>query len=142
MSTPNTPYAILGDAGIRRLCEDFYRIMDSTPEVRELRAMHADDLGPVTERLTDYLTGWMGGPPRYAEKHGGVCLTEPHAPFHIGPKMTEQWLWCMEQALEEGGASDELKTMLRVPFQRIAQAVQNRDNDDSPRNNPNIIAAG
>ena len=48
----------------------------------------------------------------------------------------------MEQALEEGGASEELKNMLRVPFQRIAQAVQNRDNDDSPRNNPNIIAAG
>lgn len=142
MSRPQTPYELLGEDGIRRLCETFYRIMDTAPEARELRAMHGRDLSDITDRLSDYLTGWMGGPPRYAEKHGGVCLTEPHAPYHIGPKVTAQWLWCMERALAETGASEELRDMLRVPFERIARAVQNRDNDDSPRNNPNIIAAG
>ncbi|PLW83173.1 globin [Kineobactrum sediminis] len=142
MTTPNTPFQILGESGIQRLCEDFYRIMDTRAEVRELRAMHAADLGPVTEKLAEYLTGWMGGPPRYAEKYGSVCLTEAHAPFHIGPEERDQWLWCMEQALAAGDADEELREMLRIPLQRIADAVRNRDQPSATKTNPNVIAAG
>lgn len=142
MSTAQTPYQILGEDGIRELVNTFYDIMDSLPEAADIRAMHAEDLSPMKEKLTDYLTGWMGGPPRYLEKHGTVCMTEPHEPYHIGPEERDQWLLCMERALEQIGASDELKEMLKIPLFRVADAVRNREGPSAAKTDPNVIAAG
>ncbi len=142
MSSPQTPYQILGEDGIRRLVDAFYDIMDTLPEASGVRAMHADDLAPIKEKLADYLIGWMGGPPRYAEKYGSVCMTEPHAPYHIGPEERDQWLLCMHRALERIGASEELVEMLRIPLFRIADAVRNREGPSAASSDPDIIAAG
>jgi hemoglobin len=140
--TPQTPYQILGEDGIRHLTNTFYDIMDSLPEAAGLRAMHATDLSPMKEKLADYLTGWMGGPPLYADKYGTVCMTTPHEPYHIGPAERDQWLLCMDKALEQTGASEELMDMLKVPLFRIADAVRNKQGPSSAATNPNIIAAG
>ena len=59
---PQTPYEILGDQGVKDLVAAFYEVMDTHPEAQEIRAMHAEDLGPVRSKLTSYLVGWMGGP--------------------------------------------------------------------------------
>ena len=96
----------------------------------------------MKEKLADYLIGWMGGPPVYAEKYGSVCMTEPHAPFHIGPAERDQWLLCMDKALAQTGASAELIEMLKIPMFRIANAVRNREGPSAAAGNPNIIAAG
>jgi hemoglobin len=141
-TTPQTPYQILGEQGIRALAASFYDVMDSLPEAAGIRAMHARDLGPMKEKLADYLIGWMGGPPVYANKYGSVCMTEPHAPFHIGPEERDQWLLCMDRALEQTGASEELVDMLRIPLFRIADAVRNREGPSAATGNANIIAAG
>ena len=82
-----TSYQILGEEGIHNLTNAFYDIMDALDEAAELRALHAEDLSPMKQKLAEYLTGWMGGPPVYAEKYGSVCMTEPHAAYHIGPKL-------------------------------------------------------
>ena len=140
--TPQTPYQILGENGIRHLTNTFYDIMDSLPEVAGLRAMHAKDLSVMKEKLADYLIGWMGGPPLYADKYGTVCMTTPHEPYHIGPAERDQWLLCMDKALEQTGASEELVEMLKVPLFRIADAVRNKQGPSSAATNPNIIAAG
>lgn len=142
MESPQTPFQILGEDGIRELTNAFYDIMDTLPEAAGLRAMHADDLGPMKQKLAEYLTGWMGGPPRYAEKYGTVCMTTPHEPYHIGPEERDLWLLCMDRALEEIDASDELVTMLKIPLFRIADAVRNREGPSAAKDNPNIIAAG
>lgn len=139
--TPQTPYQILGEAGIRELTSVFYDIMDTLPEAAGIRAMHAEDLSPMKEKLAEYLIGWMGGPPIYAQKYGGVCMTEPHEPFHIGPEERDQWLLCMNRALEQTGASEELQEMLRIPLFRVADAVRNKEGPSSAKSNPNIIAA-
>jgi len=141
-STPQTPYQILGEDGIRQLTDTFYDIMDSLPEAAGLRAMHAKDLSVMKEKLADYLIGWMGGPPLYAEKYGTVCMTTPHEPYHIGPAERDQWLLCMDKALEQTGASEELVEMLKIPLFRIADAVRNKQGPSSAATNPNIIAAG
>ena len=141
MNQPQTPYQILGEEGIRNLTSAFYDIMDELPEVAKLRAMHARDLGPMKEKLAEYLTGWMGGPPLYADKHGTVCMTEPHEPYHIGPEERDQWLLCMDKALERIEASEELVEMLKVPMFRIADAVRNREGPSAASQNDNIIAS-
>ena len=142
MDNYQTPYQILGEQGIRDLTSAFYDIMDTLPEAADVRAMHAQDLGPMKEKLADYLTGWMGGPPLYADKHGTVCMTEPHEPYHIGPRERDQWLLCMDKALEQIGASDELIEMLKVPMYRVADAVRNKDGVSAVETDPNVIAAG
>ena len=143
MSEPaSTPYQILGEDGIRDLTEAFYDIMDSLPEAAGIRAMHARDLSPMKEKLAEYLTGWMGGPPRYADKYGTVCMTEPHEPYHIGPEERDQWLLCMDKALERIDASEELVAMLKNPMFRIADAVRNREGPSAAASDDNIIAAG
>lgn len=140
--TPQTPYQILGEDGIRQLASTFYDIMDALPEAADLRAMHARDLSPMKEKLADYLTGWMGGPPLYANKYGTVCMTTPHEPYHIGPEERDQWLLCMDKALEETGASEELVELLKVPLFRIADAIRNKQGPSSAATDSNVIAAG
>ncbi len=142
MSTPQTPYQILGEEGIRALTSAFYDIMDVLPEAAGIRRMHAADLEPMKEKLGDYLVGWMGGPPLYADKHGTVCMTEPHEPFHIGPQERDQWLLCMDRALEAIGADETLKEMLKLPLFRVADAVRNQTGPSSAATDPNVIAAG
>ena len=139
--TPQTPYQILGEDGIRELTSTFYDIMDTLPEAAELRAMHARDLTAMKVKLAEYLTGWMGGPPLYADKYGTVCMTSPHEPYHIGPEERDQWLACMNKALEETSASKDVIEMLRVPLFRIADAVRNKEGPSSAANDPNVIAA-
>ncbi len=141
MSQPQTPYEILGADGVRNLVDAFYDIMDEAHEAAGIRAMHAQDLAPIKQKLTEYLSGWLGGPPLYAMKYGSVCMTDPHAPYAIGPAERDQWLLCMERALERTGASDELKEMLRVPLVRIADAVRNREEPGAAASDPNIIAS-
>lgn len=140
--TAQTPYQILGEDGIRQLSDTFYTIMDTLPEAAGIRAMHAADLAPMKVKLAEYLTGWMGGPPRYAQKYGTVCMTSPHEPYPIGPAERDQWLLCMHKALQQTNASEELVEMLRVPLLRIADAIRNKDGPGSAATNPNIIAAG
>lgn len=135
-----TPYQVLGEEGIRQLAETFYDVMDELPEAAHIRAMHSRSLVDVKGKLTDYLTGWMGGPPRYHDKTGTVCLTEPHAPFPIGPAERDQWLLCFNEALERINASDELKAMLKEPVYRLADTVRNRDESLRENTDPNIIA--
>ena len=141
MSDPQTPYQILGEEGIKELTNTFYDIMDTLPEAKELRSMHAKDLSGMKVKLAEYLTGWMGGPPRYADKYGTVCMTSPHEPYHIGPLERDQWLLCMDKALEQTGASEELVEMLKVPMFRIADAVRNREGPSAASTNANVIAS-
>jgi hemoglobin len=137
-----TPYQILGDEGIKKLASAFYDIMDELPEAQSIRAMHGENLDEIKQKLTEYLTGWMGGPPLYHAKTGTVCLTDPHAHYAIGPQERDQWLLCFDKALARIEASDELKEMLKEPIFRIASAVQNREDDPASKRDPNIIASG
>jgi hemoglobin len=139
-----TPYQLLGgDDGVRRLAEAFYDAMDELAEAATIRAMHAENLDVIKEKLFEYFSGWMGGPPVYAEKYGSVCLTSPHDPYAIGFKERDQWLLCFNKALETIGAGEELKQMLETPMYRVADAVRNcEDSTQTKRGKDGVIAVG
>lgn len=126
MAEFSTPYQALGEQGIRDLANAFYDIMDTLPEAAGIRAMHGKDLTSIKERLAEYLIGWMGGPPIYAQKYGSVCMTEPHAGYAIGESERDQWLLCMEKALDKIEADPALREMLKEPLFAIADMVRNR----------------
>ena len=65
---PTTPYEVIGgDAGVRRLVDRFYDLMDASPEAATIRRLHAASLKASRDKLYMYLTGWTGGPPIYVE---------------------------------------------------------------------------
>jgi hemoglobin len=125
------PYELLGgEQGVRRLAEVFYDVMDELTEADDIRKMHASNLDEIKDKLYEYLSGWLGGPPLYADKHG-VCLTKPHKPYAIGPAERDQWLLCMDEALNRVGASTEVKAMLKGPMYAIADAIRNTDGNNA-----------
>lgn len=138
-----TPFQLLGGIdGVKALAAAFYDAMDELPETRDIRGMHAEHLDDIKQKLFEYLCGWMGGPPLYAAKTGSVCLTEPHEPYAIGPDERDQWLRCMDVALERVGASEEVVTMLKDPMCRVADAVRNLDHSNRIPRKDGIIAIG
>lgn len=122
-----TPYELLGgEDGVRRLINRFYDIMNEAHEVHGIRQMHAQDLGPMKEKLFEFMSGWLGGPALYLERHGSICITKAHTPFTIGERERDQWLLCMERALADTGASDTVREMMKQPLYRIADFLRNQ----------------
>ena len=56
-------------AGIERLVDDFYDIMDGAEFSATIRGMHPVDLEESRDKLARFLSGWLGGPKRYQEKY-------------------------------------------------------------------------
>jgi hemoglobin len=122
-----TPYALLGgDAAVRALVERFYDLMDLEPGYAELRALHATDLAHAREKLYLFLSGWLGGPSLYIERHGHPMLRARHLPFAIGLRERDQWLACMEQAMVEQGVAEGLRQKLQQAFFQTADWMRNR----------------
>lgn len=125
---PTTPpyEAIGGDAGVRQLVDRFYDLMDASPEAATIRRLHAASLKASREKLYMYLTGWTGGPPIYVEKYGHPRLRARHLPFHISSRERDEWLWCMDRALDEQPMPDELRSFLRGKLHALADHMRNQ----------------
>jgi hemoglobin len=115
-----------GEAAVRRLVERFYQLMDELPEARAIRGMHPADLAASKERLFMFLSGWLGGPPLYAEAYGPPRLRQAHAPFPVDRAAVEAWMTCMGRALENECVAPDLKQQLLAAFRKVAEAVRNR----------------
>ena len=118
-----------GQAGILKLVEAFYRVMEARTDAKEIRDMHPDDLAVSIDKLARFLCGWMGGPKLYSEKYGGIAIPPAHAHLPIGEAEKAAWLTCMACALEEQHYVPEFKkylmVQLAVPAGRIVALQQN-----------------
>lgn len=115
-----------GETRIRLLVERFYHHMDALPEVRGVRAMHPADLSGSCEKLYEFMSGWLGGPPLYAQKHGQPRLRTGHRPFAIGDNERDQWLLCMRRALDEVVEDSGLRERLYANLAKIAHHISNK----------------
>ena len=122
----NTPYdALGGDEAVRALVDAFYdHIRDDSPHVR---ALHPEDDSTSRQKLHEFLSGWLGGPPLYIEKHGHPRLRQRHAPFPIDQQGVEEWLMCMGRAMDDRGITGELRSFLEARFDQVARFMRNRD---------------
>ena len=119
--------AIGGDAGVRRLTARFYELMDTLPEAANCRAIHPPSLTGSEEKLYEYLSGWLGGPPLYTDKRGHPMLRRRHFMAEIGPRERDEWLLCFNRALDETIESEGLRAVIREPVTRLAFHMQNRE---------------
>ena len=102
-SKPQLPFdRIRGREVIARMVNRFYDLMESEPDFAELRAMHAPDLTPMRESLTDFLMAWMGGPRDWFEKRPGACIMSAHRALDgMNFAVATQWVLAMQQAAKE-----------------------------------------
>jgi hemoglobin len=122
-----TPYEwIGGEAKIRALVERFYDLMDLEPRYAQLRASHGSALENARQKLFWFLCGWMGGPQHYTERFGHPRLRMRHMPFSIGIVERDQWLACMDQAMQELDVDAELRQRLGNSFFQTADWMRNR----------------
>jgi hemoglobin len=128
MSAPHqNPFEALGgEEGVVALVDRFYELMDTLPEAAPIRAMHAGDLELIRDKLATFLIGWMGGPQRYHEKFGRVVIPVAHRPFDIGPDERDQWLLCMQRALEDRHVDPEWVALIMRPMQQMAEMCMTR----------------
>ncbi len=62
----------------------------------------------------------------YEKKHGPPRMRMRHLPFAIGALERQQWMACMEAAMEECRVAEDLRTNLRQGFVGLAERIQNR----------------
>ena len=114
-----------GEIGVRRLVHRFYEIMDTMPEARGIRDLHAD-MARAQDRPFMFLSGWMGGPPLYSERFGHPRLRMRHMPFPIAESERDQWMACMTQALDDTVSDEALRKELRDAFYQVADFMRNQ----------------
>ncbi|MBU1426612.1 MAG: group II truncated hemoglobin [Gammaproteobacteria bacterium] len=115
-----------GAEKVRALVQRFYQIMDATPEMQDLRKMHAASLKGSEEKLFMFLSGWMNGPQLFMEKFGHPKLRQRHLPFAIGDKERDQWMQCMTQAMNDVVEDEGLRKELLAAIGKVADFMRNK----------------
>jgi hemoglobin len=124
---PQTHYQRIGGAtAIQQLVQRFYDHMDELPETYGIRKLHAEDLSGSRQKLFDFLSGWMGGPSLYTDKHGPPMLRRRHLHFPIGEAERDQWMHCMQLALGEVVPDETLRQELYQAFMKVADHMRNQ----------------
>ncbi len=115
-----------GEEGLRALVDRFYDLMDSLPEAATIRHMHPDDLRESRDKLFEFLSGWTGGPQLYIQRRGHPRLRARHMPFPVDESARDQWMLCMDRALEEHVADPMLRSQLSGALSRVANFMRNQ----------------
>jgi hemoglobin len=122
-----THYERIGGAEkVHALTLRFYQLMDELPEAHGIRKLHPASMQGSQEKLFQFLSGWMGGPQLYVEKHGHPMLRQRHLPFPISEAERDQWLLCMKQALQDVVEDAQLRAELISSFSKVADHMRNR----------------
>ena len=115
-----------GEPRVRALVDRFYDLMDLEPAYQALRAAHGDSLEEARNKLFWFLCGWLGGPDYFIERFGHPRLRMRHMPFSIGIQERDQWVACMDQAMQELEVPAALHQRLNHSFMQTADWMRNR----------------
>lgn len=126
VSPPRTPYELAGGADVvEAIVARFYELMDGEPLYAELRAIHAADLTPVKEGLTQFLKAWMGGPKDWFSQ--GKCVMSLHRGFPISGAIGEQWVEAMQRAIaDQKDMNSDLAQAMTERLAQMARAMVNQ----------------
>ncbi|MBL8517525.1 MAG: group II truncated hemoglobin [Betaproteobacteria bacterium] len=123
-----TPYELIGgEANVRALVDRFYDLMDEDPDFHGIRKLHPESLEGSRQKFFMFLSGWLGGPPLYVNEFGHPRLRARHLPFPIAVSERDQWLACMNRAMEDVGIEQRLRQALARSFFGTADWMRNKE---------------
>lgn len=121
-------YTLLGgEARVFELVDRFYDLMDQIPEYAGIRRLHPPSLETSRNKLKWFLSGWLGGPDLYVQRFGHPRLRARHLPFPIGMHERDQWLSCMNEAMDHLQVDEPLKAALQQAFFQTADWMRNKE---------------
>jgi len=121
-----TPYEkIGGEEGVQRLCHRLYGVMRDLPSVKPLLDIHRD-LEDSEQKLFEFLSGWLGGPQLFMERHGHPRLKMRHMQVAVDTSMRDQWMLCMRHALDETVTDPAFREELYQSLWGVADHMRNR----------------
>ncbi|WP_105265693.1 group II truncated hemoglobin [Pseudoalteromonas sp. T1lg76] len=124
-----TPYELMGgEKGARALANRFYDIMASDAYAKPLYDMHPQPLDRIRQVFFEFLSGWLGGPDLFVEKYGHPRLRQRHMPFPVTAELRDQWMYCMNKALDMEVDNPVLREGLRQSLTQLATHMINSDN--------------
>lgn len=112
-----------------RLVDDFYRRVESDPE---LRAVFPADLEEGKRGQMLFLAQYFGGPGTYSQERGHPRLRMRHAPFAIGKRERDLWLGHMLEAVDAVGIPEPARTEMREYFTKGATFMINKADPGHP----------
>lgn len=124
----SSPFELVGgEAVVRQLVDGFYDLMDLEPRYAHLRSLHGPDLDTSRDRLFWFLCGWLGGPHHYTERFGHPRLRMRHMHVPIGVQARNEWLACMQEAMNSVGIAPPLQERLGASFFQTADWMRNQE---------------
>ena len=97
------------------------------PTYDVIRTLHPADLAGSREKLYLFLSGWLRGPPRYAEKLGHPMLRARHLSFAFGIAERDAWLACMQEAMNDCVVAAGLQASLLDSLLKTADWMRNKE---------------
>src|SRR5262249_58451229 len=81
-------YGVMGEVGITRMIEDFYRELERSP----VRDLFPEDMVAAARKSAAFFVGLLGGPPLYQQRYGNPMMRARHMKFVITPRARAEWL--------------------------------------------------
>ncbi len=121
--------AVGGAEGVRRLVETFYDIVEHEPAGEILHLLHLRGSGVAHSRVEqfNFLSGFLGGPRLYVERHGHSDVRQMHEHVEINAAARDAWLACMTEAIARCALAPATRDRLMTHFTRVAHQLRNRD---------------
>lgn|SRR5450830_1806833 len=127
--TRQTLYNLVGgDAGVKKLVQVFYDIVETNPEGHKLHLLHLRGNGVAHSRVEqfNFLSGFLGGPKLYVEQHGHSNVRTMHEHIAITSESKDIWLKCMSMAIDAIGMEASTKDKLMNNFTVAAERLVNQ----------------
>jgi hemoglobin len=115
-----------GDKVIKAIAHEFYQQMQTRGDTQALLAIHRAPIAESEQKLYAFLSGWLGGPQLYQQKHGNPALRARHMPFAIDESMRDQWLTCMQVAIETHIKKPEHRQAIIQAISTLADHMRNQ----------------
>ncbi len=116
-----------GEQVLRALVARFYDVIEEHPRGARIVQLHKRGHGMAHARAEqfNFLSGFMGGRRYYDEKHGHMDVKLMHAHVPVSAEDAENWLLCMDQALDDLGLEGVAVERLRMTLRRVALMLIN-----------------
>lgn len=117
-----------GEAVVLNLVKVFYDIVETESFAHKLLLLHLRGNGVAHSRVEqfNFLSGFLGGPKFYVEKHGHSNIRTMHEHVEINAESKEIWLECMSMAIDQIGLEATTKSKLMRNFTAAAERLVNR----------------
>ena len=114
-----------GEQALLRLVERYLFLLRTRAEYAPLCAHYTRGFEHYKKRMFEYLSGFLGGPGLYMQRHGMPSLRENHPRIAITPQLRDLWYGCMAQAVNDEFSDIALRRELESAFWTIADSLRN-----------------